>query len=573
MRNILKNMTRDFKLFEAGIGGSGEGATNTNVPNASDEQAVIDKLDRSVKFDEIDSVTFGLETDDGKIVKVYVNAEQAEPFEKALAAKLGEIDDIEEVLNDLSKEYEIIDVEWPEGEGEEEDEEDEEVEDDGSSSLDQRVYGPNNKNGTVEDNFDRNFGSSEATSEELNYGEEAILALLESAASIESRFSTASQLMVYHAIIDLGVPEIALARNPYRAAIIKGIKEAAAEIQQNGQMKTALKNFIRHSFDYEKEAEKNENTAEKKTSDKTEQSKNVSDDTKGIKEDVNLNEAWQTKAVKGDFSIEWNRGDGFYLAKKGQPIEKWELLAKDSPSTSYSEVKAKFEKRINELSGVSENMKINITEEKIDWAFKSEDGRLSITSKQITMELDDEESEKLVKGLNNRNVTVVRDHTESPAKKFVFSPRGSTVLVKAVGQDDGFMMSSKDVEALMAAAVPDRTSKHDLSKEDDIKEAIEEKLNGWFKTNKAAFGDDAEDDIEASKKAVKNHLGKDLKDTFMITSEHDPKVESLFKANKKGAKKVESGDWFPNYLMSINGVNVIACNYDGIYSVISPVKF
>src|ERR1035437_10835884 len=73
------------------------------------EQNVMNRLDRSVKLDEVDTITFGLETDDGKIVKVYVKVEQADDFEKALADKLGEIDDIEEVLNELSKEYEIID--------------------------------------------------------------------------------------------------------------------------------------------------------------------------------------------------------------------------------------------------------------------------------------------------------------------------------------------------------------------------------------------------------------------------------------------------------------------------------
>src|ERR1035437_5541958 len=73
------------------------------------EKQVMNRLDRSVKLDEVDTITFGLETDDGKIVKVYVKVEQADDFEKALADKLGEIDDIEEVLNELSKEYEIID--------------------------------------------------------------------------------------------------------------------------------------------------------------------------------------------------------------------------------------------------------------------------------------------------------------------------------------------------------------------------------------------------------------------------------------------------------------------------------
>jgi len=406
MRKTLKNMSKDFKLLEGGIGGSGDGPTNTNVPNAADEQAVLDKLDKSVKYDEIDSVTFGLETDDGKIVKVYVNAEQADPFEKALAAKLGEIDDIEEVLNDLSKEFEIIDVDWPDegkGKGEEDDDQD-----DGSEALDQRVYGPDHK-GTTEDNFDAPYNSSELP-ESLSFGETATLNLLESASSLESRFTTPAQLMVYHAIIDLGIPEIALARNSYRAVIVKGIKTAAEEISQNAAMKTALKAFIRRAFDYEEKAKEHETT---------------------------------------------EKSEG---AEKGQKSEK---------PVDVDDKKAG-------KPGVKESLnKFSLSEEKLTWDFKKSGEELEINSKQVNMSLDDENVEKLIKGLNNRDAVVVRDNTEHPAKKFIFSPRGSSVMVKAVGETDGFLMTSKDVENLIAAAVPDR----------EVKEAVE---SPWDKLNKIA---------------------------------------------------------------------------------------
>jgi hypothetical protein len=396
--NIHKMAASDLILNES------DGGTNTNVPMGEDpeslakgEEDVINKLDRSVKFDEVDTVTFGLETDDGKIVKVYVNAEQAETFEKALAVKLGEVDDIEEVLNELSKEFEIVDVEWPDEEGEEK--KPEEEQNDGSSSLDQRVYGPKGEKGPVEDSADRQFQGSES----LNYGEEISLALMESSTTIESRFTTAAQLMVYHAIIDLGVPEIALARNPYRAAIIKGIKEAAGHVQKNAAMKIALKTFIKRAVDYEKKAEENEATA------------------------------------------------------------KAEVHGHKEPSTD---------------KGVKEDMKLNITEDKVIWSFKNDKDLLTISSKAITMTLDSEETEKLIKGLNNHSVTVVRDETEDPAKKFVFSPRGSSVMVKAVGNPDGYLMISGDVEELMAAAVPDRTSKHDLSNDDEVKESAWDQAAG-----------------------------------------------------------------------------------------------
>ena len=400
--NSLRRIAKDFKLFES------EGGSNSNAPNAAatnaenlakDETEVINKLDRSVKFDEVDTVTFGLETDDGKIVKVYVNAEQAETFEKALAAKLGEIDDIEEVLNELSKEYEIIDVEWPE-DGEDDEETEDGIEDDGSSALDQKVYGPKPGKGQVEDNGDKQFPS-----ESMNYGEEVSLALLESSSNIESRFTTAAQLMVYHAILDLGVPEIALARNPYRAAIIKGIKESAEHIQKNGAMKIAIKQFIRGSIDFEKKAKENEKENRSETHDK----KPVKAEEKPVKEEIKL------------------------------------------------------------------------TEDKVEWNFSVSKGNVNISCSGISLILDSEETEKLIKGINNHTITVVRDETESPAKKAVFSPRGKSMLVKMVGSAEGYLMTSKDIEDLL----------HTLSKEvnEDITFTTPKDIENLNPGTKAINGD------------------------------------------------------------------------------------
>lgn len=71
-------------------------------------------LDRAAELnDEVDTVPFGLETDDGDIVKVYVNAEQADKFEEEMKKLLGIEDDIEEAINKLALEFDIIDVVWP----------------------------------------------------------------------------------------------------------------------------------------------------------------------------------------------------------------------------------------------------------------------------------------------------------------------------------------------------------------------------------------------------------------------------------------------------------------------------
>jgi hypothetical protein len=134
------------------------------------EKQTIDKLNRSEKFDEIDTVAFGLETDDRKIVKVYVNAENADAFEEALSRMLGEKDDIEEILNDLSKDFDIVDVDWPE-QDQEENTEDEQQED-GSEIMDKKVY----KNDEVKETL----------------GDQLAQKIFESGNTIETRFSSMS---------------------------------------------------------------------------------------------------------------------------------------------------------------------------------------------------------------------------------------------------------------------------------------------------------------------------------------------------------------------------------------------
>lgn len=80
---------------------------------ASDVDQYLDKAHEL--NDEVDTVTFGMEMDDGQVVKVYVAATDADGFEKALSELLGSEDDVEKVVNNLADEYDIVDVEWPEG--------------------------------------------------------------------------------------------------------------------------------------------------------------------------------------------------------------------------------------------------------------------------------------------------------------------------------------------------------------------------------------------------------------------------------------------------------------------------
>ena len=63
--------------------------------------------------EHVDTVAFGLETTDGDIVKVYVNAEEAEAFEQRMSQLLGKIDDIDQAVEELSNEFDIVSVVKP----------------------------------------------------------------------------------------------------------------------------------------------------------------------------------------------------------------------------------------------------------------------------------------------------------------------------------------------------------------------------------------------------------------------------------------------------------------------------
>lgn len=99
-----------------------------------DASDVISKIDAMGKkqSQEMDTTPFGLEDEDGNMVKVYVRADQAEDFEVQLGTMLAAADDtnadsnssleIAEILFKLKDKFDIVDVEWPGIEGDHEEE-------------------------------------------------------------------------------------------------------------------------------------------------------------------------------------------------------------------------------------------------------------------------------------------------------------------------------------------------------------------------------------------------------------------------------------------------------------------
>ena len=111
----------------------GEMVQDENTFDASDVMSKLDAAEKQSRLDQ-DTVPFGMEDEDGNIVKVYVRAEQADEFETALGAMLSGEDmegdqdeetdavEIAEVLFQLKDKFDIVDVEWPEIEGDVEEE-------------------------------------------------------------------------------------------------------------------------------------------------------------------------------------------------------------------------------------------------------------------------------------------------------------------------------------------------------------------------------------------------------------------------------------------------------------------
>jgi hypothetical protein len=531
-------MSKSFKALAAEFGLVKEDANSPNV-NTPDND-VSGQLDKAMKMDEVETVTFGLETDDGKIVKVYVQADEADDFEKALSKKLGTEDSIEAALNELSKNYEIVDVEWPEDDDEDEDddtdqENDDKPETDGSESLNAAVYGKSKGKGDT---------THQAKLEGLSFGERFTLGLLEEQdeenekkefhddpnAPIADRLRDANEQLVYHAILELGVPEHALNKNPYRHAIVAGIRKKAAEIGRSHHLRTSVRTFVKQSVDESIAAGDHIQLNEESPADlffetitklinfldgstnqryagtllESSQFKALLNRAKPelptiLTSDIrfkltNLNKALGSTEVQE--SMNQKQFDDFLgsLLAFVDPTdnkELWKNLEKSSPYRNYlqsietqlgSKTNGVISQRLNDLKNTmdrvykSKQQQQNtqassptatsttgptptteaIAEEvapiqnaNAKWDIsKDDDGNTVLTFGTLKATLNDEAIEKLNKAIKNRTVLTVKDLNEKD--KFIFSPRGKSVLVKKVGYGNlQGLMKEADVEQLL----------------------------------------------------------------------------------------------------------------------------
>lgn len=94
--------------------------------DAAEVTAKLKSLEQRDSEDFRDTVSFGLEDDDGNVVRVRIKSDQAQEFEKALQAFMSdaeeneELPEIAELLFKLKDQFDIVDVTWPEIEEDEE---------------------------------------------------------------------------------------------------------------------------------------------------------------------------------------------------------------------------------------------------------------------------------------------------------------------------------------------------------------------------------------------------------------------------------------------------------------------
>ena len=70
--------------------------------------SIINQLNQSAKLDDVETQAYGLETDDGQIVKIYVNKTDVDKFDEVMQRVLGETDNIEDAVNLIAKEIDIV---------------------------------------------------------------------------------------------------------------------------------------------------------------------------------------------------------------------------------------------------------------------------------------------------------------------------------------------------------------------------------------------------------------------------------------------------------------------------------
>lgn len=205
--------------------------------------------------EEVETVTFGLETDDDEIVKVYVNSKDADGFEEAMSKLLGSEDSIESALEKLSLDFDIVAVDWPnededesvDGESESEETTDELLDLSSEEESEEEPKTEGEETMTIGNNFLKRILGEELDEELLMEkktapeDEEEIDAEedgKDKAWTKRFKFTSPVSKLVLDVMLNLNVPKLVLIRN--FSAVRNGMIDAAKMVQKNPRAKMWL---------------------------------------------------------------------------------------------------------------------------------------------------------------------------------------------------------------------------------------------------------------------------------------------------------------------------------------------
>lgn len=119
--NVSRIKKHNFRALQRAMSYVAEDITGSTDFDAADVVSKLDSAEKKAKLEK-DTVTFGLENENGGLVRVYVRSDQADEFEQALSQMLASSDnnndnenssmEIAEVLFKLKDKFDIVDVNW-----------------------------------------------------------------------------------------------------------------------------------------------------------------------------------------------------------------------------------------------------------------------------------------------------------------------------------------------------------------------------------------------------------------------------------------------------------------------------
>ena len=150
---VLKTNPVDTQKFMKSLG--------ADVNDQLTQRSAVGLIDAAhEKAEQVETVLFGLELNDGAVVKVYVDATQADDFETAMADMLGQEDDVVKAINDLADKFDIVSVEWPEGSEQAASQEDHSIDSDAPAEVE--AAGDEDNNAPKQSSIRLNFNLSKS---------------------------------------------------------------------------------------------------------------------------------------------------------------------------------------------------------------------------------------------------------------------------------------------------------------------------------------------------------------------------------------------------------------------------